>query len=49
MAIENDGFIDVASGYRIFKVDPANGDVVATLKLPTMVDMCNNYPNAAHI
>jgi hypothetical protein len=45
MAIENDGFIYVVSGYRIFKVDPANGDVVATLKLPTMVYMRNNYPN----
>jgi hypothetical protein len=25
MAIENDGNIYVVSGYRIFKVDPANG------------------------
>jgi hypothetical protein len=45
MAIMNDGYIYVVSGYRIFKVDPANGNVVATLKLPTMVYMRNNYPN----
>ena len=35
MAIENNGFIYVVSGYRIFKVDPTNGKVVKTLKLPT--------------
>jgi hypothetical protein len=45
MAIMNDGFIYVVSGYRIFKVDPANGKVVKTLKLPTKVHMQNNYPN----
>jgi hypothetical protein len=45
MAIENDGYIYVVSGYRIFKVDPADGHVVATLKLPTLVHMRNNYPN----
>ena len=45
MAIENDGDIYVVSGYRIFKVDPADGHVVATLKLPTLVHMRNNYPN----
>jgi hypothetical protein len=44
MAILNDGYIYVVSGYRIFKVDPANGNVVATLVLPTMVYMRNNYP-----
>jgi hypothetical protein len=44
MAIMNDGYIYVVSGYRIFKVDPADGHVVATLKLPTMVYMRNNYP-----
>jgi hypothetical protein len=44
MAIENDGYIYVVSGYRIFKVDPADGHVVATLKLPTLVNMRNNYP-----
>ena len=44
MAIMNDGYIYVVSGYRIFKVDPADGNVVATLKLPTMVHMRNNYP-----
>lgn len=44
MAIMNDGFIYVVSSYRIFKVDPANGTVVATLQLPTMVNMRNNYP-----
>ena len=45
MAIENDGYIYVVSGYRIFKVDPADGHVIATLKLPTLVHMRNNYPN----
>jgi hypothetical protein len=44
MAIENNGFIYVVSGYRIFKVNPANGKVVNTLKLPTQVYMRNNYP-----
>jgi hypothetical protein len=44
MAIMNDGFIYVVSGYRIFKVDPANGKVVKTLRLPTLVHMRNNYP-----
>ena len=45
MAIENDGYIYVVSGYRIFKVDPADGYVVDTLTLPTMVYMRNNYPD----
>jgi hypothetical protein len=45
MAIESDGYIYVVSGYRVFKVDPANGNVVKTLTLPTMVHMQNNYPN----
>jgi hypothetical protein len=45
MAIENDGFIYVVSGYRIFKVEPANGKVVKTLKLPTLVHMRSNYPD----
>jgi hypothetical protein len=45
MAIEKDGYIYVVSGYRIFKVDPADGHVVATLRLPTLVYMRNNYPN----
>ena len=44
MAIENDGYIYVVSGYRIFKVDPADGYVVDTLTLPTMVNMRNNWP-----
>jgi hypothetical protein len=44
MAIENNGFIYVVSGYRIFKVNPTNGEVVKTLKLPTLVYMRNNYP-----
>ena len=39
MAIMNDGFIYVVSGYRIFKVRPADGFVVATLGLPTLVYM----------
>ncbi len=42
MAILNDGYIYVVSGYRIFKVDPADGHVVHTLVLPTMVYMPNN-------
>jgi hypothetical protein len=45
MAIENDGYIYVVSGYRIYKVDPADGSVVATRVLPTMVFMRNNWPN----
>jgi hypothetical protein len=45
MAIENNGFIYVVSGYRIFKVNPANGAVVKTLELPTLVYMRNNYPD----
>jgi hypothetical protein len=45
MAIENDGFIYVVSGYRIFKVDPSDGNVVKTLELPTQVYMQTNYPN----
>jgi hypothetical protein len=45
MAIMDDGLIYVVSGYRIFKVDPANGTVLATLQLPTTVYMRNNYPN----
>jgi hypothetical protein len=45
MAIMNDGFIYVVSGYRIWKVNPAHGKVVKTLKLPTMVYMRNNYPD----
>jgi hypothetical protein len=44
MAIENNGFIYVVSGYRIFKVNPTNGRVVRTLKLPTQVYMRSNYP-----
>ncbi|MFL5863527.1 MAG: hypothetical protein ACJ780_22585 [Solirubrobacteraceae bacterium] len=45
MAIENNGYIYVVSGYRIFKVNAASGTVVKTLELPTMVYMRNNYPN----
>jgi hypothetical protein len=45
MAIENNGFIYVVSGYRIFKVNPASGNVVKTLKLPTQVYLRNNYPD----
>lgn len=44
MAIENDGYIYVVSGFRLYKVDPATGRVVAKLKLPTLVHMRNNYP-----
>jgi hypothetical protein len=45
MAIQNDAYIYVVSGYRLYKVDPATGDIVNTLKLPTAVYMRNNYPN----
>ena len=45
MAIESNGFIYVVSGYRVFKVDPANGTVVKTLKLPTLVYMRTNFPD----
>ena len=45
MAIMNDGYIYVVSGYYIYKVDPADGSVFDTLKLPTSVHMRNNYPN----
>jgi hypothetical protein len=45
MAIESDGYIYVVSGYRVFKVDPANGKVVKTLVLPTKVHVQTNYPN----
>jgi hypothetical protein len=44
MAIESDGFIYVVSGFHIWKVNPGNGAVVKTLKLPTLVHMRNNYP-----
>ena len=50
MAIENDGYIYVVSGYRIFKVDPADGYVVDTLTLPTMVLHAQQLPrHAAHL
>jgi len=39
MAIMNDGYIYVVSGYRIYKVDPSDGSVVDTLVLPTQVYM----------
>jgi hypothetical protein len=45
MAIMNDGYIYVVSGYYIYKVDPADGSVFDTLKLPTSVHMRTNYPN----
>src|SRR5215471_6569179 len=44
MAILNDGYIYVVSGYRIYKVNPADGSVVATLVLPTLVHMRSNWP-----
>jgi hypothetical protein len=46
MAIESNGFIYVVSSYRIWKVNPANGHVVKTLTLPTMVEMRSNYPDS---
>ena len=39
MAIMHDGSIYVVSGYRIYKVDPADGSVLDTLVLPTLVNM----------
>jgi len=45
MAIMRDGYIYVVSGYRVYKVYPANGNVVTTLELPTKVYMQTNYPN----
>ncbi len=45
MAIMNNGYIYVVSGYRIYKLDPADGSVVDTLVLPTSVYMRNNYPD----
>ena len=44
MAIMNDGYIYVVSGYRIFKADPSDGKVVKTLELPTKVYIQTNYP-----
>lgn len=46
MAIMDDGFIYVVSGYRIYKVSPKHGKVVKTLVLPTMVHMRKNYPTS---
>ncbi len=43
MGIMDDGFIYVVSGYRIYKVNPKHGEVVKTLRLPTMVHMRSNY------
>jgi len=45
MAILSDAYIYVVSGYKIYKVDPANGTVVSTLSLPTEVYMRDNYPD----
>lgn len=45
MAIQNDAYIYVVSGYKLYKVDPATGAVVNALKLPTAVYMRNNYPD----
>ena len=44
MAIESDGFIYAVSGFHLWKVDPANGKVVKTLRLPTVVFNRSNYP-----
>jgi hypothetical protein len=44
MAIEHNGSIYVVSGYRLYKVNPANGAVVDTLALPTLVHLRTNYP-----
>jgi hypothetical protein len=44
MAIMNDGYIYVVSGYRIYKVDPKDGSVFDTLVLPYMVNLPNPNP-----
>lgn len=44
MAIMNDGFIYVVSGYFIYKVNPVTGATVDQLQLPTMVKMQTNWP-----
>src|SRR5262249_9603355 len=44
MAIMNDGYIYVVSGYRIYKVNPADGSVQDTLLLPTLVHLPNPNP-----
>ena len=44
MAIMNDGYIYVVSGYRLYKVDPADGSLVDTLVLPTLVHLPNPNP-----
>jgi hypothetical protein len=44
MAIMNDGYIYVVSGYRIYKVNPDDGSLVDTLVLPTLVHLPNPNP-----
>jgi hypothetical protein len=44
MAIMNDGYIYVVSGYFMYKINPADGSTNAVLQLPTLVNMRNNYP-----
>ena len=44
MAIESDGFIYAVSGFHLWKVDPADGKVVKTLRLPTVVFNRSNFP-----
>ena len=44
MAIQSDGYMYVVSGFHVWKVDPSNGKVVKTLRLPTVVRNRSNYP-----
>ena len=45
MAILNDGYIYVVSGYQMYKVNATDGTTNAVLDLPTLVYMRTNYPN----
>src|SRR5262249_47237809 len=44
MAILNNGFIYVVSGYWIYKVNPEDGHLVKKLELPTTVYLRSNWP-----
>src|SRR5215472_14776081 len=45
MAILNNGFIYVVSGYQMYRVNASNGATNDVLNLPTTVYMRTNYPN----
>lgn len=44
MAIMNDGYIYVVSGYWMYKVDPKDGSLFEKLQLPTLVNMPASDP-----